>query len=311
MLLKFVSSIAVYAICASVTLANDILNDETVPPPLSSFQECDVCPEMVVLPEGEFVMGAPLAQSEYLYLLFNKPKAGVTPGWAHEGPEHTVKIDIPIAIGRNEVTREEWLACVAERGCSHTPDPSFPVRIGYFVADDPRHPVMNVSYDDMLEYVDWLNQKLGLENYRLPTEAEWEYAARAGTNTKFAQGDTLTLDQANIGEFENKNGRQYSNPRNRHGPVFVDEMDAVNGWGLRHMAGNVMEFTMTCGSVRHPGLPSSSAYLSLALETQNCHRIFKGGSFGAHADYARPANRKSSRQTRRNRRAGFRLVREM
>lgn len=147
----------------------------------------------------------------------------------HEGPEHEVLIDIPIAMGRNEVTREDWSACVAERGCSHVPDP----RIlkfggGYYVADDPLHLVFDVSYLDMLEYVAWLNRKVSAQVYRLPTEAEWEYAARAGTHTKFAQGNRLTTEQANIGVFIHGNGRSKANPKNRKMPVTVDELDAAN-----------------------------------------------------------------------------------
>lgn len=109
-------------------------------------------------------------------------------GMEQEGPAHEVIIDIPIAMGCNKVTRAEWLACVDDGSCSHTPDPRIrKFEGGYYYSDDPRHPVIDVSYLDAQEYVAWLNQKTGTNAYRLPTEAEWEYAARAGTRGRFAR----------------------------------------------------------------------------------------------------------------------------
>lgn len=317
---EFIGQILRYTIAlmllvgASAATAKEplILSGDLVVAPLDVFQECDVCPEMIVLPMGSFVMGAPLEQSEAVYLLWNKPKPGEPIGMLSEGPEHEVIIDIPIAMGRNEVTREEWLACVAENGCSHMPDPKIlKSGGGYYYVDDPRHPVFDVSYFDMLEYVAWLNHKVGAQVYRLPTEAEWEYAARAGTDTKFAQGDTLTTDQANIGEFHRVDGRSKSDPNNRKTPVAVDELDAANGWGLRHIAGNLLELTLSCWSERHLGLPSSSEYLAEVSKIADCRRTIKGGAYQSSPEYARPANRGSGSETYRSRRTGFRIVREM
>jgi formylglycine-generating enzyme required for sulfatase activity len=299
---------------ASVAIAKEPLAQSggLVVKPLDTFQECAVCPEMITLPLGSFTMGAPLEQSEFVYLLWNKPKAGEPIGMQHEGPEHEVIIDIPIAMGRNEVTRWEWMACVADNGCTHVPDP----RIlkfggGYYVADDPRHPVFDVSYLDMLEYVAWLNRTVEKNVYRLPTEAEWEYAARAGTTTKFAQGDRLTTEQANIGVFHNVDGRYNADPDNRKTPVIVDDLDAANAWGLRHMAGNLMELTISCWSERHLGLPKSSDYLAVAEDFVSCYRVSKGGRYQASAEYARPANRGGGRESVRLKTTGFRIVREI
>ena len=287
------------------------LADGSAVVPLEVFQECADCPEMIVLPTGSFMMGAPLEESAFLYSLWNKPKLGEPVGWPHEGPEHEVMIDIQIAIGRNEVTRGEWLACVAGGGCSHTPDPAIVVLHGFIFADHPRHPVIDVSYRDMLEYVAWLNRQTGTDAYRLPSEAEWEYAAGAGTSTKFGQGDSLTTDQANIAVFEWRGNRYVPLPDNRQMPVTVDELDAANPWGLRHMAGNVLERTMSCWTERHLGLETSSAYLAEAIATESCRRVGKGGSYGGDADYARPANRGHGDEDRRSSSIGFRVVREM
>jgi len=303
-----------------------VLADGSTVAPLEMFQDCAECPEMIVLPMGSFTMGAPLKQSEQVYLSWYGPKPDGKPvGMEQEGPEHEVSIDIPIAMGRNEVTRAEWLACVADGGCSHVPDPKIRQRNHrYIYADDPRMPVIDVSYLDMLEYVAWLNRKTGTSAYRLPTEAEWEYAARAGTKTKyaqFAQGDILTLDNANIfiaryadGSryvYRNPPERSYPDPNNRPMPVPVDMLDAANAWGLRHMAGNVRERTMSCSSKRHLGLSTSSAYLAKALQADSCSRVVKGGSFKDRDVFARSANRGSGYENVRSITCGFRIIKEM
>jgi formylglycine-generating enzyme required for sulfatase activity len=300
----------VAAVAADNAPSYRLTNGQTVAP-LELFRECEQCPEMVVLPTGSFVMGAPLAESELAYLLWLKPKPGEPVGMVQEGPQHEVIIDVPIAMGRNEVTRAEWLACVEDGGCTHVPDPRILALRGYFYADDPRSPVIDVSYRDMLEYVAWLNRLTGTEAYRLPIEAEWEYAARAGTRTRFAQGDSLTVDQANIAVFRREGDRSVPDPNNRKIPVPVDMLDAANAWGLRHMAGNVVELTMSCWSKRHLGLPTSSAYLAEARNSGTCPHVAKGGSFGRSGEYARPANRGSTSETSRSVSVGFRIVREL
>jgi len=277
---------------------------------LDIFQECEVCPEMVVLPMGSFLFGAPIEQTLDTPRLL-KLKPGQKPGRPQEGPEHKVIIDIPIAMGRNEVTREEWLACVDDGGCSHTPSSKIDRKGGAIYADDPRHPVMDVSYLDTLEYTAWLNSKIGADVYRLPTEVEWEYAAQAGTNTKFAQGDTLTSDQARFLVSVKVNGRWVTIPKGGGMPVLVDDLDAANAWGLRHMSGNVFERTMSCITQRHLGLETSRIYLDAFNQVKSCDRVVKGGAYPAHAEYARPASRGASSEGGRSSMIGFRIVREL
>ena len=103
-------------------------------------------------------------------------------------PVHDVKIDSPFALGRHEVTFAEWDACVAAGGCSHTPEDEGWGR------DD--RPVINVSWEDAQQYVAWLSGVTGA-TYRLPSEAEWEYAARAGTTTRYFWGDEIGENRAN------------------------------------------------------------------------------------------------------------------
>lgn len=147
-------------------------------PPLTAFHDCDICPEMVVMPQGSFMMGATVEESRNPFDFYgenaNLTKRG--PGEINiipfEHPRHRVEMDIPFAIARHETTLSEWMACVDAGGCSHVPDtriakPDGAEHIG------PMHPVVDVSYLDALEYVAWLNAQIGSDAYRLPTEAEW------------------------------------------------------------------------------------------------------------------------------------------
>lgn len=179
---------------------------------------------------------------------------------------------------------------------------------------------MNVSYLDILEYVAWLNRKVGAEVYRLPTEAEWEYAARAGTETPFAQGEELTSDQANFSRGATENLlRDSENPARiprpdlaeRDMPVPVGDLDAANGWGLRHMSGNVAEITLSCWSPEHLTIASDSAYLAHSGAQTSCLRVSKGGDFGTAMDGLRPAARNRPTEDRRRDSLGFRVVREL
>jgi formylglycine-generating enzyme required for sulfatase activity len=132
--------------------------------PGSDFKECTSgCPVMIVIPAGKFIMGS----SE------NEPDRE-----ASEGPQHEVTVAKPFAVSKFEVTFEEWDACVAAAACPRVPD--------HWGRGEM--PVINVSWGDAKQYVGWLSQLTGKE-YRLLTEAEWEYAARAGANTRYSWGD--------------------------------------------------------------------------------------------------------------------------
>ncbi|MEM9798239.1 MAG: formylglycine-generating enzyme family protein [Pseudomonadota bacterium] len=284
------------------------LSDGRTVETLEIFQECDVCPEMIVLPLGSFTMGAPPSEGADLDEVYRRQ----VPGGYWEGPEHPVVIDLPIAASRNEITYGEWMNCVAEGGCSHSPDPVVLTPNGQHTIGS-RAPVINVSYLDILEYATWLNGKIALEVYRLPTEAEWEYAARAGTETPFAQGQELSTDQANfvasdVDPYDPTIGPNSPSPML---PIPVDDREAANTWGLRHMSGNVNELTIACWSIGHRGLASSSEYLSDAEKLQTCDRVTKGGGYGSGSSFARPANRGFSPENHRSRYTGFRLIRVM
>lgn len=274
---------------------------------LERFRECEFCPEMIVMPSGSFMMGAiegesrnpfdiygPIDGVDFKMRIRGPDEIDIIP---NEHPRHPVEMDIPYAIARNEVTHAEWTACVDDGGCTHVPD----------------HPAINVSYLDVQEYVAWLNAQVGAGVYRLPTEAEWEYAARAGTTTRFAQGDDLTANQANFSRAATENLRRVpmSNLTNRRMPVPIDALDATNGWGVRHMSGNVGELTLSCWTGEHLGLTTDSEYFAYSQSHNSCVRISKGGDFGTAMDGLRPAARRRPLETSSRDFRGFRIVREL
>lgn len=314
--------------------------------PLDTFRDCDVCPEMIELPLGEFVMGAP--DSEFRKIVdytggkisFATPENPYIP--KNEGPQNHVVIDIKIAMGKNEITYDDWMACVNDGGCDgYIPDDN-----GYQVGASEhiqssitdsrfkripsekeiarilylpehlklsgRHPVTFVSYLNATAYVAWLNKKLNTTAYRLPTEAEWEFAARAGTTTQFAQGYEPTSDQENINGANTAAMLQEPRPdlRTLGYPVSVDELDAANPWGLRHMAGNVGEITLSCypqDIIELPSWPTASEWLEKSFK-QSCDRVARGGSYADSMDLARPASRRKIRDTDDISFLGFRIV---
>ena len=290
--------------------------------PFYQFKDCDVCPEMIELPSGEFLMGAPLGELQQGYRFEDGEwrLTGEEPPFynSREQPIHPVTIDIPFAMGRNEVTYEEWMACVNDGGCNgYVPRADSLVRL----ANDEvvsmeflgSHPVVMISFLDALSYVDWLNGKAGTTLYRLPTEAEWEYAARAGTQTPFAQGMDVTKDQVNFGSVAWARARASGEPREVIGahPVRVEELDAANAWGLRHVSGNVAEITMSCFTDQHMHWSLTSEYLQDAEDGGRCDRTVRGGHYINKRSFARPASRTPTDYDMRVRFDGFRVLREM
>lgn len=270
------------------------------------------------------------------YSLEDDPWYSLNP-FLHEVPAHPVVINLPIAMGRNEVTREDWATCVADGGCEQgledldsalwgacqnsdecnmTPDNRVHFRLPNGPhAIHPRAPMTGITYYEMTDYTAWLNEKVGADVYRLPTEAEWEYAARAGTTTRFAQGDTLTLAQANFLVYrrevvEGEIVWNYDLGSARE-LLPVDALDAANPWGLQHMSGNADEFTSTCGEGPHLGLLTSSQYLAGARLQPDCKRSVKGGMYQEIVELTRPARRVAISSDHWSPSIGFRVVRDL
>ena len=208
--------------------------------PGDTFRDCGDCPELVVVPSGSFMMGSP---------------SGESGRYDDEGPQHRVTFDRAFAVGVYEVTFGEWDACVSDGRCGgyHPDDEGW---------DRGRHPVINVSWDDAKAYVKWLSGKTG-KQYRLLSESEWEYVARAGTTTAYHTGRTISVSQANY-------------DGNNYGTVPVGEF-APNGFGLYDVHGNVWEWVEDCWHDTYVGAPSDgSAWTSGG----NCrYRVLRGGSW--------------------------------
>jgi formylglycine-generating enzyme required for sulfatase activity len=252
------------------------------------FRDCnnDFCgPAMVVLPTGRGLRGSSTA--DIARLRKDDPRAGPEI-FREEIPQREVTIGYQLAVGKFEVTYDEWDACLADGGCMRRPE-------------DPRDrdrgtkPVVHVSWIEISnEFLPWLNRKLGLSGasgYRLLTEAEWEYAARAGTSTKFAFGDIISTAQANF--FE-----QHS--------VEVGSF-APNGFGLHDMHGNVPEWVQDCYENGYDNAPVDGS----AYDPGNCSsRMHRGGAWNDVPRYVRSAHRGYSDPKDRNWK-GFRVARTL
>ena len=228
------------------------------------FRDCPECPEMVVVPAGTFqmgnhaVLGEPGPSSG-----FGSPKPVHPSDFGSPEPVHRVTIGSPFAMGVYEVTFAEWDACVAAGGCGGYR----PRGIARWRGDEDgqrggRHPVLNVSWRDAQRYVEWLSGRTG-QRYRLPSEAEWEYAARAGTTGPYHTGSTISGDQANTDRGSNTTLPVGSFP--------------ANGFGLHDVLGNVWEWVQDCWNLDYQGAPGDGS----AWENGNCsHRIMRGGCYG-------------------------------
>ena len=224
------------------------------------FRDCDLCPEMVVVPPGSFMMGSPDSEEGRYFF---------------EGPQHRVTIDSPFAVGVYEVTFEEWDACVRAGGCGgHDPRD-----LGY---GRGRRPVIGVSWDDAWAYADWLTERTG-EEYRLLSEAEWEYAARAGTETARYWGDSAQqqCQYANgydaVGHAEHRfEDRNPAGCRDRQANTAPVGSYRPNAFGLYDVLGNVWEWVDDCWNDTYEGAPMDGS----PRYTGHCSgRVVRGGSW--------------------------------
>jgi formylglycine-generating enzyme required for sulfatase activity len=250
--------------------------------PKDTFKECTACPEMVVVPAGSFMMGSPAEES-------NRNNS--------EGPQHRVTFAKPFAVGRFSVTFDEWDACVRDGGCAHQP------------ADEnnwgrDRRPVINISWDEAKGYVAWLSRKTG-RNYRLLSEAEREYATRAGTTTTFWTGRTISTTQANYnGNFTYGDG---SRGDNRVMTLPVDKL-APNPWGLFQVHGNVWEWVADCWHANYAGAPTDGS----VWDGGDCaFHLIRGGSWWNSPRDLRAAARLGWSAGGRHSTIGFRVARTL
>jgi formylglycine-generating enzyme required for sulfatase activity len=277
--------------------------------------KCDICPEMLSIPGGEFMMGSPAGDSE---------------GGDSERPQRLVQVK-PFALGKTEVTLAQWQEFAtasgykteAERnvnakGCrTWAPDDEWAWREGSSWRgpgwlQKEKEPVVCISWVDAQAYVHWLDEKSGVKGWRLPSEAEWEYAARAGSTTRrywaddevscvYANGTDRTIgprgrtwgDQALC-----KDGYWFAAPVGHYKP---------NAWGLHDMLGNVWEWVQDC-YLPYAGAPSDGS----AHETDNCPgHVLRGGAWDEPPGVLRSAERFWQAPGNRTSNIGLRVARTL
>ena len=262
-----------------------------------SFRDCAACPEMIVLPAGEFMMGSP---------------EGERGRWDDEGPQHQVTIPKPFAVGKYEVTVGQFKAFIDAtkyevRGICEIYESGNWVLKADLNWENPgfkqtnNHPVVCVSWNDAKAYVKWLSEEAG-EKYRLLSEAEWEYIARAGTTTAYYFDATTSQEQANYDEMNN-------------GTVEVGQYDC-NAFELCDIHGNVQEWVEDCWHDDYKGAPSDGSAWRVGCDSTEDFagvdtRILRGGTWIDDRVDLRSAFRSGGTAWLRDNKTGFRVARTL
>jgi formylglycine-generating enzyme required for sulfatase activity len=193
-------------------------------------------------------------------------------------------------LGKYEITFDEWEACAQELGCKEVPDDH-----GW---GKGRYPIINLTYQDIGDYLAWISKKTG-QTYRLPSEAEWEYAARAGTTTEYWWGDDVGKNNANC----RKCGSKWSG----HGSAPVGSFEA-NPWGFHDMHGNAWEWVADCWTPHYALAPTDGS----ARLDGNCKQpVTRGGSWYYFPKLSRSAYRYKNDVNVFSYNISFRVLREM
>jgi formylglycine-generating enzyme required for sulfatase activity len=247
---------------------------ETAPPPAGggdSFRDCPACPEMVSLPAGSFRMGS-------------------DSGDLSVRPAHTVRISKPFAIGRFEVTMAQWKVCVDAGGCSYKP------RVKNVPDNSPVH---KLSWKDVQEYIAWIRKVTG-KQYRLPTEAEWEYAARGGVESSYWWGNRMAAGMADCKDCGSAWSYKFPAPVGSFKP---------NPFGLHGMNGGVWEWTEDCWRNDYDRAPVDG---SAVITSSTCGaRVLRGGSWRNDASYSQSTSRLRYDFNVRYSTNGFRVARDL
>ena len=269
-MIRYLKTLAMIAVAVAMTASNPISahDDGDV------FRDCLHCPLMVVVPSGSFIMGSSPWERQ---------------GFTTESPRHWVRIELPFAVGVHEVTFAEWDACVRDGGC------------GVYSPHDGgwgrrSRPVIRVNWHDAQAYVEWLSRETG-EAYRLLSESEWEYAARAGTVTRYWWGDDIGRNRANCDGCASRWGGESTA---RAGSF------AANAFGLHDAHGNVWEWVQDCWTEHYDGAPGDGS----TWESGDCdHRVLRGGSFASWPWTLRSAYRNRNHTDNLSHDVGFRVAR--
>jgi len=243
--------------------------------PLASFRECAKdCPEMIVIPAGGFTMGSPATEQGR---------------FTNEGPQHEVTIAKPFAVSKFDVTFADWDACVSVGGCPQVTDGG--------MGRDTK-PVINLNWDEVQQYVAWLSKMTG-QPYRLLTETEWEYAARAGSTTAYYWGVEIGMGNANCNACGSKWDKQQTSPVGSF---------AANQFGLYDMTGNVWQWVQDCSHGDYNGAPTDGS----PWTSGDCsRRVVRGGSWVNNPQLLRAADRAWFPTDYRDLGLGFRVGRTL
>ncbi|QTC90160.1 formylglycine-generating enzyme family protein [Brevundimonas goettingensis] len=235
-----------------------------------TWKDCPNCPSMVAVPAGSFMMGSPATEPGRL---------------GSEGPRHVVTIGQPFAMGRYEVTFEEYDACVGDGACPAVNDG------GWWRG---RRPAVNLAVGHAQAYVSWLSRTSG-QSYFIPSEAEWEYVARAGTSTPWNTGAAVIADDANI--------------LNQFGKTVVVGGYAPNAFGLYDTIGNVAEWTQDCMDTGYVGAPTDGS----AATSGDCdgQTAVRGGHFASAPTAVRSASRQPTPRAQSSNETGLRVARAL
>jgi len=250
------------------------------------FRECDLCPVMAVVPAGSNLIGSPNDE---------------TGRNTNEGPQQPVAFRVPFAVGRSEVSFEEYIACINEGGCP----PGLPADYGWGYG---KQPAISVSWNHAKAYVGWLSRKTG-GKYRLLTEAEWEYSARGCAkvcdSTPFWFGTDISNRRAN---YDFRIAYLGGPKADRFGQTLPIDASEPNPFGLLHVHGNVAEWVEDCWQENLLGLPPDGA----ARTGGDCmRRVLRGGSWSDDPKALRSAARSWQVPDQRRSQIGFRVAREL
>ncbi len=257
--------------------------------PGTVFRDCAACPEMVVVPPGSFMMGSPATEEGRD---------------DNEGPRHRVTIGYPLAVGVYEVTFAEWAACVRAGGCA-----------GYRPEDAGwgrgRRPVIYVSWEDAQAYVEWMSSETG-EEYRLLSEAEWEYVARGGTQTARHWGASSSGQCGYANGYDRTGDQKHDflwdpiSCSDGHADTAPVGSFEPNAFRLYDVLGNVWEWTDDCWNESYAGAPTDGS----PWASGDCTlRALRGGSWYDVPDLLRSADRNRIRAGSGLSYSGFRLAR--
>jgi formylglycine-generating enzyme required for sulfatase activity len=252
------------------------------------FHDCALCPQMVVVPAGSFLMGSPeteLGREVY------------------ESPQHRVMILKPFAVGRFEVTRDDWQVCVADGPCQ-APSSRMGGMGAAMIPGAGRLPVVDVTWSEASQYAQWLSERTG-RPYRLLSESEWEYVARAGSQSAYGWGEKFLSGRANVQQQLATVGGDAAEHVSAAWHVGSTK---PNAFGLYDLQGNVWEWVQDCLHANLAGAPADGSAWIEGCNGQDV-RMARGGSWRTPSVHVRPAHRAWAHKAESD--IGFRIARDL